>query len=137
MGLYLYIFDGEEEINGVEAGSYNDYGVLLDYVALELERGKAGARFPTFVLKSDSDGEWSVADCKKLQVELDEIAVALRVRRAVAFTSDWQRDVAKSIGLKPQNALESFIDVDGEFLLERLQSLVKDALARQLPILFQ
>ena len=88
-------------------------------------------------MKSDSDGEWSVADCKKLQVELDEIAVALRVRRAVAFTSDWQRDVAKSIGLKPQNALESFIDVDGEFLLERLQSLVKDALARQLPILFQ
>jgi len=45
--------------------------------------------------------------------------------------------VAKSVGLHPQNACESFIDVDGEFLLERLQSLVKKALERRLPILFQ
>jgi hypothetical protein len=45
--------------------------------------------------------------------------------------------VADSIGLVPQNAFESFIDVDGEFLLERLQNLVKNALKHQLPILFQ
>ena len=137
MGLYLCIFDGDEDIRGVEIGSYADYGALLDYVTRELELGKAGARFPTFVLHSDCDGEWSVADCQKLQVELDEIAVALKARPATAFSSGWQKDVAKSIGLKPLNAFESFIDVDGEFLLERLQNLVKDALARRLPILFQ
>jgi len=137
MGLYLCIFDGEEDINGVEVGSYNDYGMLLDYVIRDLELGKAGTRFPTFILRSDSDGEWSVADCQKLQVELGEVAVDLKARPAIAFSSDWQKVVAKSIGLKPQNAFESFIDVDGEFLLERLQNLVKDALARQLPILFQ
>ena len=69
--------------------------------------------------------------------ELDEIGGALKTRPPIAFSSDWQKVVAKSIGLKPMNAFESFIDVDGEFLIERLQSLVKDALARQLPILFQ
>jgi hypothetical protein len=137
MGLYLCIFDGDDDINGVEIGRYADYNALRDYTIRELERGKAGTRFPTLVLHSDCDGEWSVADCQKLQVELDEIAVALKGRPAIAFSSDWQRAVAKSIGLKPLNAFESFIDVDGEFLLERLQNLVKDALARRLPVLFQ
>ena len=110
---------------------------MWDYIVRELELGNAGTRFPTFVVHSDCDGEWSVADCQKLLVELDAIAEALKARPAIAFFSDWQKTVAKSIGLKPQNAFESFIDVDGEFLLERLQSLVKDALARRLPILFQ
>lgn len=137
MGLYLCIFDGDEDINGVEIGSYADYGAFVDYVIRELELGKAGARFPTFVLHSDCDGEWSVGDCQKLQVELTEITSALKARPSIGFSSDWQKVVAKSIGLKPLNAFESFIDVDGEFLLERLQNLVKDALARQLPILFQ
>jgi hypothetical protein len=45
--------------------------------------------------------------------------------------------VAKSIGLVPQNAFESFVDVDGEFLIERMRSLAEVALNRGLPILFQ
>jgi hypothetical protein len=137
MGLYLCIFDGEEDVNGVEIGSYADYNALRDYVVRELELGKAGTRFPTFVLHSDCDGEWSVVDCQKLQVELDEIVAALKARPTIAFSSDWQKVVAESIGLKPLNAFESFIDVDGEFLLERLQNLVKNALERRLPILFK
>ena len=137
MGLYLCIFDGDEDINGVEIGSYADFGAFRDYVSGELERGQKGANFPTLMLHSDCDGEWSVADCQKLQVELYEIAMAFKTRPPVDFSSDWQKVVAKSIGLKPQNAFESFIDVDGEFLVERLQSLVKDALTRRLPILFQ
>ena len=137
MGLYLCVFDGEEEINGVEVGAYADYGALVHYIVRELELGKAGARFPTFILHSDCEGEWSVADCQKLQVELNEIAGALKTRPPIAFSSDWQKAVAKSIGLKPMNAFESFIDVDGEALIERLQNLAKDALARRLPILFQ
>jgi hypothetical protein len=54
-----------------------------------------------------------------------------------AFVSDWQKYVAKSTGLLPQNAFESFIDVDGEFVLDRILHLVKVALDRKLPILFQ
>lgn len=137
MGLYLCIFDGDDDVDGIEVGAYADYNALRDYIVRELESGKAGSRFPTFVLHSDCDGEWSVADCQRLQGELAEIAVGLQQRPAVAFPSDWQKAVAKSVGLEPQNAFESFIDVDGEFLLERLQNLVKNALERRLPIVFQ
>ncbi len=137
MGLYLCIFDDDEDVDGVEVGTYADYNALRDYIVRELEAGRAGSRFPTFVLHSDCDGEWSVPECQSLQSELGEIAAGLKERPAVAFFSDWQRAVAKSIGLAPQNAFESFIDVDGEFLLERLQNLAKYALERRLPILFQ
>ncbi len=67
----------------------------------------------------------------------DEIMRALKERPAIEFASDWQMIVAKLVGLVPQSAFESFIDVDGEFLLERLQSLVNNALERRLPVLFQ
>ena len=137
MGLYLCIFDEDDDIDGVEIGSYADFGAFRDYITHELERGQTGTRFPTLILHSDCDGEWSVADCQKLQVELNEIAIASKARPPIPFFSDWQKTVAKSIGLKPQSAFESFIDVDGEFLVERLQSLVNNAITRRLPILFQ
>jgi hypothetical protein len=137
MGLYLCIFDEDEDVDGLEVGSYENFNVLRDYIVQELEAGCAGARFPTFVLHSDCDGEWSPAECELLQGELFEIVAALKQRAPVKFVSDWQKSVAKSIGLNPQNAFESFIDVDGEFLLERLQSLISNALKRRLPILFQ
>ena len=137
MGLYLCIFDGDEDVDGVEVGAYADYNALRDCIVRELEAGEAGSRFPTFILHSDCDGEWTVAECQRLQGELTEIVTVLKERPAIRFSSAWQETVAKSIGLDPQNAFESFIDVDGEFLLERLQSLVKNALARGLPILFQ
>ena len=62
---------------------------------------------------------------------------AMKNRPAVEFASEWQKDVAKSIGLRPASAFESFIDVDGEFVVERLSGLVDLALAKRLPILFQ
>jgi len=137
MGLYICIFDGEDDVDGVEVGAYADYNALRDYIVCELEAGEAGSRFPTFVLHSDCDGEWSLADCEKLKGEISEIVTALKNRPAIKFVSDWQKSVAKSVGLIPKNAFESFIDVDGEFLLERLQSLVNNALRLRLPILFQ
>jgi hypothetical protein len=137
MGLYLCIFDGGEDVDGVEVGAYADFDALRDYIVSQLEAGRPGSRFPTLVLHSDCDGEWSVAECQQLQGELAEIIAAFRELPAIEFGSDWQRAVAKSIGLKPQNALESFIDVDGEFVLERLQTLVQNALKRDAPILFQ
>ena len=137
MGLYLAVFDNDEEVDGVEVGSYADFVTLRDCVVSELEGGTPGASFPIFSLHPDCDGEWSIADCSKLRDELRGIAYGLTGRPAVAFTSDWQRTVAKSIGLVPRNAYESFVDVDGEFLIDRIQTLVATALERGLPILFQ
>lgn len=137
MGLYLCVFEDDEELDGVEVGLYADFGVLRDYVTRELEAGKVGSRFPTFIVHSDSDGEWSATECERLRDELVVIAMELKTRPVVDFNSEWQRDVAKSIGHKPRNALESFIDVDGKLLIERLRDLADFACRRQVPILFQ
>lgn len=85
MGLYLCIFEDEDEIDGVEVGGYADFGALREYVTRELEGGRLGA----------------------------------------------------SNGLTPKNAFESFIDVNGQFLLDRMQALAKLSVERDLPILFQ
>jgi len=138
VGLYLCVFDtADEEIDGVELGAYADFGEFRDFITRELESGNAGARYPTLIRHSDSDGEWSVEACEVLRRELADLATALKARPPIEFVSEWQKGVARSIGLKPQNAFESFVDVDGEFLVARLQSLVETALKHRLPILFQ
>lgn len=138
MGLYLCIFDtADEEIDGVEVGTYADFGEFRDFITRELESGKAGARYPILIRHSDSDGEWSVEACEALRRELADLAAALKARPPIEFVSKWQKRVAKSSGLKPQNAFESFVDVDGELLVERLQSLIETALEHRLPVLFQ
>jgi hypothetical protein len=53
MGLYLAVFDGDDEVDGVEAGPYADYNALRDYIVDVLENGRAGSRFPTLVMHSD------------------------------------------------------------------------------------
>ena len=137
MGLYLCVFDGDDEIDGVEVGPYADFGGLRDYVVRELEGGHAGSRFPTFILHSDSDGEWSVDDAIKLLAEMEEIVRSTKARKPVPFVSEWQSKAAKNIGLTPKSAFESFVDVDGEFVLLRIHNLVRVAAERRLPILFQ
>jgi len=49
MGLYLCVFDGEEELDGVEVGFYADFGTFRNAVVRHLENGKAGSRFPTLI----------------------------------------------------------------------------------------
>lgn len=138
MGLYLCIFDDDEQdVEGVEVGSYADFNSLRDHVTRELENGKAGSKFPVLIQHSDCDGEWSPSECEKLLDELEQISNALKARPPISWNSDWQKAVANSIGLVPSNAFESYIDVDGEFLLDRLQHLARTAIKRNLPISFQ
>ncbi|AEF99542.1 Imm70 family immunity protein [Methylomonas methanica] len=137
MGLYLCVFDGDEEVDGVEVGPYADFNELRNYIIHELELGQAGIKFPTFINHSDSDGEWSVADCVKLNAELSEIVLMMKTKPPVPFVSEWQSSIAKSTGLVPKTAYESFIDVDGELVLKRIGHLVDVALQYGLPILFQ
>jgi Immunity protein 70 len=117
MSLYLCVFDGPDEIEGVEVGPYADFNALRDTIAGQLEGGKAGSRFPTLMLHSDCDGEWDLDACARLKTELDTIVAEARLR--------------------PASAIERFLDVDGQFLLERLQGLVETALRSRQPILFQ
>jgi hypothetical protein len=87
-------------------------------------------------MHSDCDGEWSVSDCRNLLEELSAIAAEMKHRPPVPL-SDWQRNVAKSRGLVPATAFESFIDVNGDFVVDRISYLAGVAIQRSLPILFQ
>ena len=93
MSLYLCIFDEDEELDGVDVGAYSDFGDFRNTIAKELERGKAGSSFPTLMLHPDSDGEWNVEDCEKLERELEIISAELKSSHRKFF-----RGVAKECG---------------------------------------
>jgi hypothetical protein len=137
MGLYLCVFDGDDELEGVEVGSYADFAFFRNSVTAILENGIEGKKYPTLIIHSDCDGEWSPAESKKLRAELADISERFRCEPAVEFSAAWQKQVAKLLGLKPSSLYDSFIDVDGEPLLERLTRLCAVAIESGKPILFQ
>jgi hypothetical protein len=130
MSLYLCVFDGEQEMEGVEVGSYASFNSFRSYVVREIEGGVPGAACPTLVLHSDCDGQWPVDDCVRLRSELGSIRAAMVGRPPVTPAGGLS-------GPPPVNALESFRDVDGQLLVERMQALVEVAIQRGRPILFQ
>ena len=136
MGLYLCVFDANKELEGVEVGAYSDFEFFRRTVTELLEEW-AGCKYPKLILHADSNGEWSPSECETLKRELEDISNQFRQLPAVQFRAEWQQQVGKSLGLKPVCLLDSFIDVDGEPLLERLQQLCDVAIQSNQPILFQ
>lgn len=137
MGLYLCVFDGDDELEGVEPGYYADWGFLIDTIVGKLEGGKRGSRFPILVLHSDCDGVWTTHECRILRSELEQIINSFKNEQPIPFQAEWQKILSHELHLIPQTLFESFIDVDGELLLERLLELVKVAIKADKPILFQ
>jgi hypothetical protein len=137
MGLYLAIFDGDDELDGVEVGSYADFGRFRDSVVANVEGSRAGLRCPTLILHSDCDGEWSPFEASKLEEELRLIAQEFQRRPAAPMDAGWQVEVVRFCGLRIDNLYDCFFDVDGEPLIERLISLAKLSQERKLPITFQ
>lgn len=137
MGLVLVIYENDEDIGEVAVGPYSDFGALRDYVSRELERGRVGSRFPTFMLHSDCDGEWTVDQCDDLRSELWLIAAEMEARPPVPFPSQWQADVAGSRGLRPDSAYQCFVDPNAQPLVGQIAKLVELAVSKRLPISFQ
>lgn len=137
MGLYLTIFDGSDELDGVEVGSYRDYNTFRDVVVENFEGGEAGSVYPTFVLHSDCDGQWSPDDAVELARELKDIGEELHRLPPMPLRSNWQQLVAKTFGLQFNTLYDCFFDVDGEPLVERLINLATLSQRSKLPILFQ
>jgi len=137
MGLYLAVFDDENEVDGVEIGAYSDFGDFRGAVVGNLESGVAGSRFPTLILHSDCDGEWSPTEAAVLEKELKTIGMLFRKIPPVPLTVGWKIQVAKMLGISPGNLYDCFFDIDGEPLLERLIGLTQTSQSRNLPILFQ
>lgn len=137
MGLYLAIFDGDDEIDGVEVGMYSDFGVFRDAVVKHVEDGIAGSECPTLILHSDCDGEWSSAQSVELENELRRVEAVFQNLPPDMPKDGWKAEVARSLGLKASNLYDCFFDVDGEPLVERLLGLARKSRERSLPILFQ
>jgi hypothetical protein len=137
MGLYLCIFDGDDDVDGVEVGHYVDFGTFRDCVVKELEGGKAGSQFPRLILHHDSDGQWSPSEARELEQELVIISDVFRGLPPIPINSDWQKWVVKANGLQIETLYDCFFDVDGEPLLERLIGLAQQCIERDLPIIFQ
>lgn len=137
MSLYLCVFRDGSDLEGVDCGAYSDFNFFREFVTQNLEHGDHGARFPVLINHSDSDGEWSPVEAEELAGELRIISAELRTLPAVEFVSEWQEDAAEMFEIKPQNAYESFIDVDGEYLIERLLFLARLAIRIRESIVFQ
>ncbi len=140
MGLYLCVFRDDlvdEELEGVEVGSYADFDRFREAIWNNLEGGDWGSRFPGLMGPDDSDGVWTPDEAARLESELLSIADGFAKLPPADFESEWQIDVARGIGIKPQSLLESFIDVDGEPLVERLIDLARTAVAAKRPVWFQ
>lgn len=138
MGLYLAVFDGEEELEGVDVGSYADFGRFREAVTAHLEGGVPGLHFPTLILHSDCDGSWSLEEAPRLASELGQIAEAFSTLPPIEHAmGTWQSEVLGQMALRPTSLHESFFDVDGEPLIERLIGLAHVSIDHHRPILFQ
>jgi hypothetical protein len=137
MGLYLCVFDGDEELEGLEVGSYADFNFLRDTIITEVEEGQFSKRCPVFVTHSDSDGEWPPEQALQLLVELDLIEKKFASASPVEFNSEWKKGVAKTHGIAPKCLLDCFFDVDGEPLIKRLKEMAELSVQKNVPILFQ
>lgn len=137
MGLYLAVFDGDAELDGVEVGSYADFGDFRELVAIRLEAGAEGSRFPTLMLHSDCDGEWSPEASERLLRELRTIESEFSLLPPVTVTAGWKGEVLARLPRRPANLADCCFDIDGEPLITRLIGLTELSVARRLPILFQ
>jgi hypothetical protein len=139
MGLYLCVFAAggqDEELEGVEVGSYDDFDRFRTAVH-QLEPGEWGGRFPVLMLHEDSDGEWSADEAITLELELLTIGSEFEALPPQPFPAGWPAEVAKQFGVVPKSLRDSFIDIDAEPLLDRLVELAGLAGREKLPILFQ
>lgn len=116
MGLYLAVFvadDVDDEVDGVEVGSYDDFHTFREQVRTRLEDGVAGARFPVLMHHHDSAGVWTSAEAAEL---LDELAT-----------------IRTELG----DVVHTLRDVEGDLLVVRIADLARASIARDRPIEFQ
>jgi hypothetical protein len=139
MGLILCVYQDREagdDVDGFQVGSYGDFAAWRDFIAANLEGDHWGSRFPTLMMHSDCEGEWSPLDCLTLKSELAVIREEMTRLPVVPFHSAWQQQVAEEFGLRQRSAIDCFINVDGETLVDAIERLAELALRLGQPITF-
>ncbi|MCP4965517.1 MAG: hypothetical protein GY926_09800 [bacterium] len=139
MGLYLCIFeDGhhDNELDGVEVGSYTYFGDFREVIWQRLEGRDWGSRFPTLMNHVDSDGVWTPTECTVLVTELATISEKME-RLPPQPLPDTVQQLMVEYSRAPISLADCFIDVDGTPLLDRLIALANAAADADLAIWFQ
>jgi hypothetical protein len=138
MSLVLCVYNDPEtgdDLDGFQVG-YGDFGAWRDFICAQLEHGEWGGRFPTLMMHSDCDGEWSAEDCALLRRELQTIRSEMESLPVVPFHAGWQQQLAARLGFVPRSALDCFINVDGENLVDATLRLADLAVRLRKPIAF-
>jgi len=138
MGLYLCIFNNEEdEIDGLEIGRYEYFGLFRDSVTKHLENENWGSIYPILVTHSDCDGVWTPEECRDLLIELEEIKESFMKLPPDNDIINYKKEIFNLFGIKKENLYDCFVDTDGENIIDRLQVLCKKAIEHDLDIMFQ
>jgi len=137
MGLYLCAFIDNEEMDGIEIGSYEYFGIFRDYVNILIENCEPGSVCPKLIMHSDCDGEWSTQECKDLLKELSVIRDVFKKTDPQDAPIEMKKDLFNHYKIKPNSLYDCFIDVDGKNMIERLAQLCLDVIAAETKILFQ
>jgi hypothetical protein len=136
MGLYLCVFRGDEELLGVDVGSYDDFERFRD-AARALDR-RVFRRYGALRMNMSPTTHWTPREAAKLAGELVHLREALRREPARPFPpGSWQAERAAELGLAPASLAECFFDFDGGSLFDRLLELCRVAVEAREPILFQ
>ncbi len=139
MGLCLIVFDRDpededddeaDELADCDVGHYSDFGCFRDTVARHLD----AKRFPTLMLHSDCDGEWSLAEIPVLKKELLDIAAGFQKLPPEEPVDAFEHTAECRMGAK--SLYDCFHDVNGENLFESLLRLCEVASKHQRPITF-
>jgi hypothetical protein len=140
MSLYLCVFasaDSDDEVDGVDVGSYQDFHEFRHFVARHLGHGDSASRFPTLLDHPDSDTEWTPRQCVTLREELATILAELGNLPAAPYpVGSWQAAVATEFDLAPRSRAEWFLDIDGEPLVARIDHLAALAVELGRPLTF-
>jgi hypothetical protein len=110
VSLYLAVFDGDDELAGLIAGSYSDFGIFRE--AARRTATEKNTDLTTLLDHSDCDGEWGVQELPALCNELSALIAA----------GGAACDIRTSEGL---------------LLVEELLQLARFAREQRLPIKFQ
>jgi hypothetical protein len=139
MGLCLIVFerdpddeddDEAEELADCDVGHYSDFGCFRDTVARHL----GTKHFPTLMLHSDCDGEWSLAEIPVLKKELLAIAAGFQKLPPEEPVDAFEHTAECRVGAK--SLYDCFHDVNGENLFESLLRLCEVASENKRPITF-
>ncbi|MBQ9902117.1 MAG: hypothetical protein IJM51_07005 [Clostridia bacterium] len=136
MSLYLCAMDCREgcdnEIDGVEVGSYEYFGEFRDCVCRYVEESQWGSRCPVLMRHSDCDGTFTPEDCKAL---MSELSLIYSVFSALPPDSS----IAANQGREGHfsNLCDCFVDIDGVNLIQRLYGLCQCAVESGVSVYFQ